>query len=197
MENVKLGKIIDENEHRDAIHIAIAPVIATEKLWPGQHIGFVDKDCERVSGVYSVEINHIGIVDPFLKTYVFPSQWFFMLLYPQTITSLRHEWTHPAFEPVQDTDNAASLQWMKNFATKHHYYPNYYTKGEEPVNYTAEEIINHATDFLETGKRHVQQGSESLRDDTDSVEFWQHYEAITNIGPGDTARTTVPFCCTC
>jgi len=192
---VVLGQIIEGDVSRDAIHIAVAPVVASSKLLPSQDIGMVDPQ-NNPTWVGACN-NPIGIVDPFLTSVVITGTKFWMFLYPNTITSLRHDWTHPAFESVQSTDRVASLQWMKNFAAEHYYYPNYYTQGEKPVNYTAEEIINHATDFLKTGDKHVQQGSESLRDSTDSIEFWQHHEAITGIETGDNDRMDVPFCCTC
>ena len=38
-EDVKLGSLIDGPAQRDAIHIAVAPVVAGEPLLPGQHGG--------------------------------------------------------------------------------------------------------------------------------------------------------------
>jgi hypothetical protein len=94
-----LGKLLTGKQERDAIHIAIAPVIANEKLAPGQDIGLIK---ENRAGVTA---NPIGIVDPFLKSLVFPEQQFWMFLYPNTITSLRHDWAHPSFDVDIDKDN--------------------------------------------------------------------------------------------
>lgn len=89
-----IGKILEGEYRRDAIHIAVLPVIATQKLAPGQDIGFYGKEGNQVGIVKTP----IGIVDPFLQKMVMPEQQFFMFLYPNTITGLRHEWEHPALE---------------------------------------------------------------------------------------------------
>lgn len=184
-EEITLGKIILGDANRDAIHIAVAPVVAWENLEPGQNVGFINQNSQMFVGVCD---KPIGIVDPFLTSLVFEGKRFWLFLYPNTITSLRHDWTHPAFRSAQSTDKETSLQWMEKFAAEHHHYPDYHTGGESVVPYTSEEIINHATYFLKTGDKHVQQGLESLRDSTNSAEFRRHYEIITGTDPGDIAR---------
>lgn len=89
---LNIGKILDSNPGRDAIHVAIAPVIAIQELQPGQRIGLVDG--ESKAGVTS---RPLGIVDPYLTESVKFGQMFYMFLFPQTVTSLRHVWTHPGF----------------------------------------------------------------------------------------------------
>lgn len=92
----KLGELITGEEHRDAIHIAICPVIADHNLNPGQQIGIFSQNGEEiVVGVNAKK--YLGIVDPFLKTPINKGEKFWMFLFPNTITSLRHEWTHPNF----------------------------------------------------------------------------------------------------
>lgn len=87
-----LGKLIEGFGRRDCIHIAIAPVTAGEDLEPGFHVALNGKG-EAVSD----HLNTVGIVDPFLLSKVEKGQKFWLLLYPGTITSLRHVWSHPAF----------------------------------------------------------------------------------------------------
>jgi hypothetical protein len=91
-----LGKLIEGDERRDAVHVAVAPVTAGERLSPGQHVGFVG---ERVG----VAGRPIGVVDPFPTADVKEGERFWLFLYPGTITSLRHVWTHPAFTPRPPT----------------------------------------------------------------------------------------------
>jgi len=92
-EQPKLGQTPDSTAARDAIHIAITPVTSAERLFPGQHVGLIPGTSDRVT----TAAPHIGIVDPYLTAPVQPGQRFYLCLYPQTVTSLRHEWTHPAF----------------------------------------------------------------------------------------------------
>jgi hypothetical protein len=69
---ITVGKLLDESVRRDAIHFALAPVVADTRLFPGQRIGFIDGSKERVcSALDTVEsVRCLGIVDPFLPTSV-------------------------------------------------------------------------------------------------------------------------------
>ncbi len=88
----QLGSLITDGElRRDAIHIAVAPVTAGERLLPAQPVGILDP-LRAHGGPPSV-----GIVDPFLSVAVEPGQRFWLVLFPNTVTSLRHVWTHPEF----------------------------------------------------------------------------------------------------
>lgn len=105
-----IGQILTADARRDALHFAVAPVRALRTLAPGQHIGPGDTEPgfkER-----------IGIADPFLRCAVAPGERFWLFLYPNTITALRHVWDHPAFSaedaPVSP-DKAVSEAWLRNF----------------------------------------------------------------------------------
>ena len=100
----------DDGPVRDAIHIAIATVVADVQLSPGAHVGFIGESRERVS---SEATRYVGIVDPFLTVPVPENARFWLLLYPYSITSLRHEWTHPAFE--DDDSKSRSEEWLRRF----------------------------------------------------------------------------------
>jgi|ERR1700719_168842 len=170
----EVGRLIDEYEQRDAIHIAIAPVVAHEKLFPGQDVGLVD------GGKAGVCTKPIGIVDPFLKVPVFPDQRFFLFLYPNTITSLKHNWTHPAFETVKPDGLAdISRQWIERFAVQH---------GE-----TVDVIMDAAKDHLETGD-YLCRG-EKFEGEYVPDEFWHHYEIVT--GQPTYGKGSNFFTCSC
>jgi hypothetical protein len=118
--DIGIGKLIEQERHRDAIHIAVAPVEAGEKLRPGERVGIKDGKAWGTDPA-------VGIVDPFLLKDVRAGQRFYVFLFPGTITSLRHEWVHPAFDkeapPAQASpDKAASEKWLREYAAiKSHY----------------------------------------------------------------------------
>lgn len=108
-EEVKLGELITDVRRRDAIHIAMCPVIAGEALNPGEEIGILSQTkvgnqqfIVVVGKNYKTDlpnkIKMLGIVDPFLPMSVWKDDKFWMLLFPNTITNLRHEWEHPHFK---------------------------------------------------------------------------------------------------
>ena len=87
-----LGTILNHGEKRDAIHLAVEPVVAGQFMHPGDHINVVNgiaTRCEEGKG--------LGIVDPFIIGNVKEGQRFWFVMYPRQVTSLRHVWAHPAF----------------------------------------------------------------------------------------------------
>jgi len=90
-----LGELIlDGDRRRDAIHLAVVPVTASVPLNPGDHVGFATEDRREIVGPSD---EPLGIVDPFLTQAVKPGDRFWLYLYPNTITGMRHIWSHPAF----------------------------------------------------------------------------------------------------
>ncbi len=105
MSDLNLGHLITTPQNRDAIHVAVAPVEAAETLYPGQHVGLVAGSstfggCVPPMVTGTIKVPHLGIIDPYLTTKVMKGDRCWMFLYPQTVTGLRHDWTHPAFSPT-------------------------------------------------------------------------------------------------
>ncbi len=115
-----LGNTPTEAHKRDAIHIAVAPVKAGRILHAGDFVKLNDSG----EAIHALVPEAIGVVDAFLQDRVRPGDTFWLMLFPQTITSLRHEWTHPAFEREAVSDNtntqkAESEKWLRNWAVNH------------------------------------------------------------------------------
>lgn len=153
MRQPKVGILIkSKNPSRDAIHMAIAPVIAGSKLAPGEHIGIMEGTI-----VASKDETPIGIVDPFLNHPVQVGEKFYLFLYPNTITSLRHDWTHPAFGGREQARIVESERWLREYA--------------EQVRTDYDELLG-----LAEG-REVVFGITTYPDPHD--EMWDHLEVVT------------------
>lgn len=186
MEQVAIGKILKGGEQRDAIHIAIAPVMARDKLAPGQDIGFIDPANPEVVGPCD---NPVGIVDPFLKGMVYPMQRIYMFLYPNTVTGMRHEWTHPAFKEPQKAAIEVFSQrisdakaWLEKF-------------GEE-YNLTCDELVEVVQDCRKNGGYHRLGFDTPNSAYSDRREFWRNYEIVTGERVDD-HDDGLPFSCSC
>jgi len=197
-----LGKLVDVNHlSRDAIHIAVASVKAMHTLKPGQHIGFVDNTNINVgcNTVLLPAIKLIGIVDPFLPEAVKENEWFYMLLYPKTITGLKHVWTHPDFkeEPkmifkLNLTEESKCIhadltkqqkfseKWLRNFALRF--------KGDYDEMIKAAVSIDNYCCF----------GDDIEYSDFDKdSEFWKHVEIVTGLKFSDEHIKSTSFRCAC
>ena len=87
-----IGNLCNSEAKRDAIHIAVTPVVAAYELAPGARVGLIE------GGLAGNSWDPIGIVDPFLKEPVKKGENFWMFLFPNSVTNLRHTWQHPAFK---------------------------------------------------------------------------------------------------
>jgi hypothetical protein len=169
-----LGQLITSGGVRDAIHIAVAPVEAHENLKPGAHVGI------RSDGKATMDMKAIGIVDPFLTKPVKRGEVFWLCLYPNTVTSLRHEWEHPAFH---DKDKAEAAAWLTDFGAE--------------LDLSLEELLDAADCYLRSG------GSYCLAFDLpdrvwhDRRDFWVHYQILVGkvINPDKWEDTF--FSCAC
>ncbi len=115
MIDLNIGQFITAPQERDAIHVAVAPVSAQYELKPGQHIG-LNEDGEASTEAKPL----IGIVDPFICGVVPPKTQFWMFLYPNTITSLRHDWSHPAFPAAVESsvDSRLARSTLESFGSR-------------------------------------------------------------------------------
>ena len=92
-----LGTIIGEGEKRDAIHLAVEPVVAGQSLRPGEHVNLGRRAGGDAVAWLAAPGHGVGIVDPFLLKPISQGERFWLIVYPRQITSLRHVWSHPSF----------------------------------------------------------------------------------------------------
>jgi hypothetical protein len=172
-----LGSTIEPYAKRDAVHIAVVPMKAGQSLRAGQHIGIMG------DGTAGTDAVRIGIVDPFLTKDLARGEFFWMLVYPRTITSLRHVWSHPGIPEELDrqhSDASPSENWLRAFAAQY------------GVEYEA--VLYHATQFLDAGEY----WDEGRTFDGEYVpdEFWDHYAIVAGRPVTATERGSF-FSCSC
>ena len=190
MADPQFGRLVpaDFPDERDAIHIATAAVFATEDLNPGDHVGFVTKDNDKMG---RSEIAPLGIVDPFLPKPVKKGERFWVFLYPGTIQSLRHNWSHPSFDVRQQLiraiEETPAKKRMKAFAAE-------LSQDASESLITFEELIDRATAYV-TGGEYWSEGGrfegQGLYD-----EFWDDFEELTGLKVPEGDRYSF-FSCSC
>lgn len=197
MSDVVLGRLLDGDAQRDAIHVAVAPVEASCLLAPGAHVGPVSARVDLMG----ISDKPIGIVDPFLKAMVQPGERFWLFLYQNTVTGMRHHWEHPSFPDaspslppedgvVSDYEQGCwedrqrqlnrSMQWIETYA--------------EDFGLEYQDLMTAADNYLSHGEYLIEGGrfeGERISDD-----FWIHYQNVTGkaIDPDSTGNF---FSCSC
>ena len=118
MSDIQLGKEPLVDAKRDAVHVAIVPLVATERMFGGHPFTIVD-DKVRACGFHE----SIGSVDPFIYE-VQKGQRFWAILKPGTAKNLRHDWDCPeldqALKPKADEVVPAMTpkEWLMDFAKR-------------------------------------------------------------------------------
>lgn len=185
-----LGKFLEGTPAaRDAIHLAVERVRGVDYLSPGEAVGFV------APGLVSASARKlVGIVDPFLTDGPCPGNEFFLVLFPGTVTSLRHVWEHPDI-PAQQPEPAISAgapvspseQWLRDFA--------------ERCGLGYSTLMDGAKTWVATsagsrwGGEYLCLGG-LLEGQYVPAEFWPHYEAVTG-AKVPTAQQENFFTCSC
>lgn len=170
-----LGKLLEGEYERDAIHVAVLPVVAGMTLDPGEHIG-LDTDGRAIR---SDGIKPIGIVDPYLIKRVYAGEQFWLCLYPRTVTTIRHEWSHPDV-PDNSIPKWASMSWMKMYASS--------------ISESYDDLMAAATAYILEDEYYSKGGKFEGRSVPDS--FWDHYEKIQGVKIDEDKRGNF-FSCSC
>lgn len=163
-DEVPLGKLAPETATRDAVHIAVFPAIAGERLAPGERVGFISGDGLTVGSVDARD--EVGIVDPFLTKNVKRGERIYVALFPNTITGMSHYWRHPAFDALptqqqvaESTGKSSSQKWLADYCAQ--------------IGCRTDEIMDAAETYLATGE-YWNEGARWEGVWLDE-EFWEHY----------------------
>ena len=190
----KLGTMPKGDEGRDAVHVAIVPCKSGDVLSQGQQVK-LNKDGEAVPcGEHD---QPIGIADPFLhpSKVIGAGEWFWLCLYPGTVTSLAHVWEHPAFPVAAEASQAQPAQgnkeeseaWLAAYVRKHCSYWNDDADGglREFLRYVRDEkwIYYYGSDC------------HSLADVDDADELFRHLSVV--LGRRIDADYFEAFTCSC
>lgn len=205
-----LGTIIDDTQKRDAIHLAVEPVVAKNYLRPGEHV--------TADGIpsYPYSKDAVGIVDPFVigrvgelgVNMISPGERFWLVLYPRTIKSLRHVWEHPAFPPSElknipevseeEFEVEKSKKWIQNYVEERQEYESktgfWTTEGP----FTYENLMRFADGWVANNREYPDYFyvSDNLRDEGLPKEFWFHYEIVTGKKVEENKKESF-FTCAC
>jgi hypothetical protein len=178
-----LGKLLSGGQgERDAVHIAVAPVVAAMAMPPGAPV-VLTEDGRATEA--EEDVTGIGVVDPFLADGPDEGDRFWLYLTPGSITSLRHDWTHPAFPAVAPLRSAlaeppeviASKAWLRERA--------------EPEGLSLSRVL----EVAESGDSLTIYGSDCHLQTDD--EFWRHVEIVTGRKFDKNHRSNVYFSCSC
>ena len=188
-----VGNLLGPEAARDAIHVAVEPATAAGLLEPGAPVKLVTGPGGEVVAEAAEAGDAIGIVDPFLREMVFKGARFFIFLFPRTITSLRHVWTHPAFEAAGEATpegptaaparagKIETLKWLRDYAKR--------------IDVKFEELVRRAAAYVDGGDG-MEVATWVAWDTPDLDLFWGHIEALTGKKVRDEAKPWF-FVCEC
>lgn len=178
-----LGMIHFREEKRDAIHLAVIPVEALERLKPGARVG-VGKDGKKA---FNVSEGGVGIVDPFLARAVERGERFWLVIYPRKIQSLRHVWSHPDLPDETAATPPANIGSVESARAR-------IRDLCADLDCTVDRLMDGAAEFLADGTA-LHFGFD-LDYDWPADEFWRCYEIVTGLPVPDSKREFF-FRCSC
>jgi len=193
LENI--GTVHTEDLGRDAVHVAVVQATAGERVWPGRPVRLNTEG----SATMKAGAPFIGIADPYIgawETYgehhgkpymIEKGQRFYIFLFPNTIRSLRHVWTHPILDTPPRLMGDAE-RWLRTFADRW------------SLDYDTLIAAATSRDYGEWGRYVVAQGQDlhSYADlGEDGPLFWQHLELLTGQTFEDGHRRRFVWSCSC
>jgi hypothetical protein len=190
-----MGNILPEDATgRDAVHVAVFSAFSARSLWPGCHVGIVNKT--RIDVEVGLNVTLCGIVDPFLTSTVLSGKRFWVFLYPRTITALTHRWSHPEFEEVSSTytppsSKLASERWLREFCSNSDCPPYDIVMAEAERVADGHHVLGLDKNYLDENCLYFKTSASG----DIPPEFWSHVETVLGrVIKGPKARY---FACSC
>jgi hypothetical protein len=187
-----IGKLLVGQHERDAIHIAVLPVICgAQYLCAGEHIKLQLGTIETAIRAQEPADSH-GIVDPFITDTIYRGQQFWMFVTPNTVTGLKHVWDHPMLKAASNVQRVMGSPelWLRQFA--------------ERWNFDYDEMIRTASSMSESDGEWdnyiTAQGVDlhsrgELGEDYDL--FWMNLESMTGRSYSQPYREKLGWSCSC
>lgn len=193
MSDINLGQTPSELAQRDAIHVAVVPCVAAHELRPADRVGLYRNLACTEAQVSDITI--IGVVDPYLTRNIRQGERFWLFLLPNTVTGMRHHWSHPLFpDPIGRVccTREESEQWLRNFVERSDF-PSFETMiaiaTEQPIRSVDPEYYG---TYINNGDYIVIYGRDAGGEIPD--EFWDHIENYTGYRNPNRAKY---FSCSC
>lgn len=182
----RIGKPLEGDAERDAIHVAVFPAVAGTTLHAGMSVKL-----ESGVAIPTRDEPRIGIVDPFLRQPIYEGERCYIFMNPGSITSLRHEWTHPLVTtvPIQPKDNKKEAErYLREFADK-------WRLNYSELISTASSIEGDGWNAYVTADGVDLHSPEDLGEDHDL--FWHNLEILTEKKFDTEYRAKMGWSCSC
>lgn len=184
MDDVRLDQILTGPANRDAVHIAVLPVTVNQNMDPGTKVIVVTQTEGKIPVVGPSKAGPAdGVISPFLHEAVKKGQTCYMLLFPGTITSLRHEWTHPKFKSLPANVVTGDIQEARRYFKDH----------EEEYGYDTDHLI----EAVRVGKEFCFGDDDGPDWARTNVDFQYYMQTLVGRVFAEDERENMSFWCAC
>ena len=175
-----MGRIHKTDLGRDAVHVAVLSCTATNRMPPGAKVVVSHGNYVRTALTHETAV---GVIDPFIKTRAIEPGWrVWVFLYPNTITGLKHQWSHPVIDNLQPPD--LSMKWIEKFASA---------------------ISQSYPALMDAAQRYGQNGdwTSDNNENYKNVDyhvwavFWRHFSIVTGEELRPNLSNSCPYTCSC
>lgn len=189
--DIDLTKPPGPNATRDAIHVAVVPLIAgSDKLYSGVTFKLLHGTSDIAMRATYEGDDALGIINPFVKSdcgYFKAGDKVWGILFPGTVTGMTHVWKHPAFDNPPKAASE-SEQWIRQFADRWNFdYDNLITEATRSSKNEYDRYI--VADGIDC------HSSSDLGEDHDL--FWVHLAVLTGKVYDQDHKDGMGWSCSC